>query len=347
MISQPALAGKISTSSTEAREKDLLKIIFPILATPKFDGIRAIKVNGKIVTKNFKKLPNNYVREILETPGFLPDNVDGELMLVDGEFNDIQSAFMSFDGEPKFVYRIFDYVKTDLLVPYRQRMIDLEEMFMSLQLSSAIGPNLTRLIEIVKPIEINNLDELKFYEDKFIEEGYEGIMTRNPEGRYKCGRGSLSQKPKKGAGVEDVQVLIKIKKFEDSEAVIVNFVEKMHNDNAQTKDAFGYSKRSSKKEGMRPAGTLGALIVREVKSNGETMEFELGSGINHELGQKIWDDRENYIGKIVSYRFQPVGILNKPRFPTFKCFRDISDMSADWVMPDLDTKENKKDNELF
>ena len=58
---------------------------FPVLATPKLDGIRCLKLGGKALTRSFKPISNRFAREWIEAN--LPDGVDGELMLRDGTFS--------------------------------------------------------------------------------------------------------------------------------------------------------------------------------------------------------------------------------------------------------------------
>ena len=118
MITRPLLAATL---------EDLSKLKYPILATPKLDGIRILKVDGKAITRKFKPIPNNHIRTLLET--YLPDNIDGEIM-TPGTFNDVQSKVMSIDGTPDFTFYAFDYIKDDLNTPYRQRV---EHMQMSME----------------------------------------------------------------------------------------------------------------------------------------------------------------------------------------------------------------------
>lgn len=302
-ITKPLLSGKV---------EDLSKIKYPVYATPKLDGIRVLKVNGKVVTRKFKELPNRFAREKLEE--LLPDGMDGEIMLTEGEdFNSVQSAIMSFDGEPTFTYHCFDYVKDDLDKPYIERMDDLIEW------AKTVSDD--RLF-MVLPYKISNEKQLLEYEKQCLEEGYEGIMIRSAEGRYKCGRST-----------EKEGILLKIKKFYDSEATVVGFQEKMTNENVKEKDAFGNSKRSKKKEGLVPAGTLGALMVREsvpfpfpCNRGARIIEFNIGSGFDDATKQEIWDNRDKYLGKLVKYKYQEFG-KDAPRFPVFLGFRHEDDVS--------------------
>ena len=162
------------------------------------------------------------------------------------------------------------------------------------------------------PKFIYNKEELMDFESECLKEGFEGVMLREPMGKYKCGRSTMKE-----------QILLKLKRFYDAEARVLGFEERLHNENSKEKDEFGLSKRSSKKVGMKPANTLGALLVEDI---GTGAKFGVGSGFDDTLRKQIWDSRESILGKIVKYKYQTVGVKNVPRFPVFLGFRNKLDM---------------------
>jgi len=280
------------------------------LCTPKLDGIRALLRDDHLVSRTFKPIRNNYIRNILES--VLPEGADGEIMCP-GAFQATTSGVMSADGEPEFHYYMFDYVKDELDRKYFERTQDMIQWMVD------VGPINKPGIDKIKlliPIVIRDLAHLHEYEAECIQAGFEGVILRTPDSPYKCGRSTAKQ-----------EWLLKIKQFEDDEAIILGFAEKMHNDNKATKDAQGHTVRSSHKENKRPAGTLGALQVRDIKTE---VEFEIGTGkgLTAKLRQEIWDNRMDWDGKTVTYRhFKISGVKDKPRFPVFKGIRDPEDMS--------------------
>lgn len=287
-MKKPMLANKID---------DWTKIQFPIYSTPKLDGIRVLMVNGQALSRTFKQIPNHHIRNYLESNAL--DGLDGELICPGKTFNETQSLVMTENGTPDFQYVAFDYVH-DIKEGYLDRIERLKTVSI---------PNIKCLL----PTKINNIEELQQYEQQCITEGYEGVMIRSPNGPYKEGRSTVRE-----------GYLLKIKRFEDAEAIILDFDEKMHNDNDADIDNFGNTKRSSHKDNMKPAGTLGSLLVRDIKTG---VEFSIGSGFDDNLRQEIWDNRIGYTNKIVSYTFQPSGGKDKPRFPIFKGFRHIDDIT--------------------
>src|SRR5687767_4999915 len=121
MISRPMLA---------ARARTYDDLWFPVLGTPKFDGIRCLKFAGHAYSRAFKPIRNLEVQKQLQG---LPDGLDGELMSL-GSFQDTTSAVMSYAGKPDFEYHVFDYFGAGLTVPYYRRM----EQLVALSLPSFV-----------------------------------------------------------------------------------------------------------------------------------------------------------------------------------------------------------------
>lgn len=287
-----------------AKKPILENLTFPLLATPKIDGIRCLKLDRKAVSRSFKPIPNVHIRTLIEE--YCPDGFDGEIICGNG-FNDVQSLVMTRDGTPNFRYLVFDYVLTSTETPYDQRMEHLKGFCTQ-------NPKIFEVVDLLIPEVVNNLEELHLVMEKHLAQGHEGTMVRTPKSPYKCGRASLKE-----------GYLTAIKYFVDDEASVVGFQEQMHNENEKTSDAFGYSERSSHKENMKPAGTLGAFLVRH--SDGTEFKIGTGKGLTAALRKEIWDNQSQYLGKIVHYRYQPHGVKDRPRIPSFYGFRSPEDMS--------------------
>ena len=304
MIRKPMLAASMEDSKGNQMSFSDLK--FPLMASIKLDGIRCLRVNGQTLSRSFKPIPNQYVQRMMAS---LPDGLDGELVTYNADgsvrtFNEIQSDIMSEDGEPNFKFEIFDYVSSSLDDAFLFRYKKLEDLISSLP----------KFCSLVKHVVLQDAASLERFEEEVVLQGHEGIMTRKPGGPYKCGRATFKS-----------QDLIKIKRFKDSEAEIIGFEEKMHNANEAEIDELGHTKRSSSKDGLVPANTLGTLLVRDIHTN---LSFGIGTGkgLNDDLKKKIWTNKDTYLGKIVSYRYQEVGTKDLPRIPSFQGFRDKRDM---------------------
>lgn len=306
MTFKPMLSGKAPA--------DLTKLTYPVLASPKLDGIRCIIRDGLALSRNLKPIPNERVREALEG---LPDGVDGELM-VEGGFNACQSFFMS--REPSewtndWWLFAFDWIRslTAEQLPFQNRLAHLTCW------SENNGHN---NLHVVQHVLIANSEQLLAYDAENVARGFEGTMVRDPEGPYKFGRSTARE-----------GYLLKIKQFEDEEAVVVDAVERMHNENELEQDALGHAKRSHAKAGMVPAGDLGALVCRTA----DGAEFQIGSGFTADQRSMYWElhrrfgDVAGVTGRTVTFKHQPPPGGRQPgqapRFPVFKGFRNAGDMS--------------------
>ena len=293
---KPMLAGKAPA--------DLSKLRYPVLASPKLDGIRCHIHMGEAKSRSMKLIPNASVRRALEG---LPDGIDGELM-VEGDFSACSSAFMSKSKEvTDFWFFAFDWLGSSPATPFHNRLAELVAW------SEDFGHNNLRVVEHV---QIENAEDLAVYEAQCLAQGFEGVMVRDPFGEYKFGRSTTRE-----GG------LLKIKQFADEEMTVTGFVEREHNDNEAEKDAFGRTKRSTSKEGKRPAGDMGVMV-------GETEDgaiVELGTGFTAEERVVMWNMRDQLIGKLVKFKHlpapggRPAG--TRPRHPVYLGFRDTADLS--------------------
>ena len=275
---------------------------FPLIASPKLDGIRCLVINGMPKTRSLKPIPNSHISATLTRREF--DGFDGELMVGDGaSFQDVTSGIMTRGGKPDFAFHVFDTF-TDPALPYEQRVN---------QYISKIA-NLANRYPFLNAVEtqfIRDRIELDDYLDSCLTRGYEGAMLRAPQGIYKFGRATF----KEGH-------LIKLKPFEDDEAEVIGFEEQRRNDNEATTNELGRTRRSSHKENRVPLGTLGALVLR----HGKFGDFNLGTGFDAALRKEIWNNRKNYLGKLVKFRYQAIGMKDKPRIPSFLGFRHPADL---------------------
>jgi DNA ligase-1 len=287
--------------------KDVKKLVYPLWAQPKIDGIRCLKINGRLLTASFKPIPNRHINEVLTS--LIPNGFDGELVLADGRpFNEISSAVMSKAGEPDFLYMVFDYVARKTNRPYWEREVDLRGYINQLISSE------TEIVRRVLAAVIRDSEELLQYEKFCLSRGYEGVMLRCPVGPYKSGRSTLKE-----------QYLLKLKRFEDAEAKIVGWEEQFTNLNESKRDELGRAKRSSKISGKVATNTLGAFIVRDRKN--WKKDFAVGTGISDTLRRDVWRCRHDYKGRLIKYKFQRHGSKDAPRHPVFIGFRSKLDVT--------------------
>jgi DNA ligase-1 len=297
--------------AVKVRDKDLDKIKFPVWASPKFDGIRGIIKDGVVLSNTLIPIPNKYIQECLGWSQY--DGMDGELFVRDN-FNVVASSVMSVDGRPDFEFQVFDIWNVHREFEYRLTMLQME-------LDSGdntIDPH----IKLCRQELCYDTAELLAFEVECLEAGYEGICFRNENANYKYGRGTLSD-----------GCLYKRKPFEDGEAVITGFEEQEENLNDASEDERGLSKRSSHQANKRGKNTIGTILC--YSSEFGDIRVGSGTGLTKELRQFIWDNQELFLNKFLTYKFQRMGSLNKPRiaildkessfeFSRMRDYRDIA-----------------------
>lgn len=291
---EPMLARSATLSQAE-----ISALTFPVVASPKLDGMRIVKVGGCAYTRNGKPLANVSTRVWLEQ--YLPNNIDGELCLpnLTEPLEDVMSAFRSAKGAPAFKFAAFDYFEDESL-PFADRIRKLADVAGPVNFA---WPD--RLI-LLRQTLVKDEASLRRIIGEHLEAGFEGTMVRSPQGRYKQGRSTWKE-----------QGLLKIKPFEDEEATIVGLVEEMENTNEE-KTAIG--RRSTSAAGLVAKGRLGAFKFRFADGVESTV-----AGFTDKQKVEFWAAGDTLIGKVITVKHQVVHGGRKPgqapRHPQFKGFR--------------------------
>lgn len=301
-------------------EVPLDKVNFPIYISTKYDGVRALVIDGVVMSRSLKPIRNKHVQKLFGKPEY--NGFDGELIVGDIYAKDVfqktTSGVMSAEGEPDVTFYVFDiWDKPELTYVERQALL-LGRLF-----ETGLIANPSRYAH-TEPLPVGGNSFLQYIQPKYCESaseleallevernlGGEGLIGRVPDGKYKYGRST----PKE-------QLSIKFKFFVRDEFELVGFTERMHNTNEQTRDALGYAERSSAKDGLVPMNTLGSLILKY----GDTT-FLCGTGFDDALRKEIWLNKDKYLGKLASIRYMSVGAKDLPRLPSFQGFRDEDDL---------------------
>lgn len=283
---------------------DLSKLKYPLLASPKIDGIRALVSGGVGVSRSMKPIRNKYTQLLLGVSAL--EGLDGELAVGNpwdkNLMQQTSSGVMSADGFPPVHYYVFDKWNSSEVFNNR------------LQLAEQVVYNYNApAIRFLRHTLINSHEELLAYEQEHLTLGYEGVMLRSLSGIYKQNRSTLRE-----------GILLKLKRFHDAECIVQGFEPLYRNQNPATVDERGFTKRSSVQEGKVADEYLGSLIVRSLDTG---VLFSIGSGFTEHQRRVLWDDRDNLVGRIVKYKSFKVGVKEAPRFPIFLGFRDKDDMS--------------------
>lgn len=296
---RPLLAPQESPQTYPAFFEEL---VFPLLCSPKYDGVRCMVRESVCLSRTGKLLPSLQVQDDF----WRFEHFDGEL--VEGNptdnnvYNRTQSHVMSYEKPGDVRFYVFDYIHPSYLdKAFHERLDILEEIWPSNELN----------LFLVEQKYIDNIEELFEYEEKCLEEGFEGIMMRNPVAHYKQGRATFKN-----------QIIWKLKRFQDDEGLIIGFEEGSINNNIQERDELGYAKRSVSKKGLLPASTVGRFIVLY-----DDEEISVSPGtFTHRERELIWNNREQYLGSWLKFRFMKYGMKDKPRYPRALGIRDDGDM---------------------
>tara|TARA_B100000073_G_scaffold347672_1_gene362803 strand:- start:804 stop:2027 length:1224 start_codon:yes stop_codon:yes gene_type:complete len=269
----PMLANKF-----EDRKQYLEK---PFGVSPKLDGVRVIArfIEDELVLtsrlgKEFIFMNNlrHHLNSVLDVNTIL----DGELYSHTIPFNAISGATRAKKTPSKFdnmiemwVFDIIDEEKS-----YKDRMKQLKQI--QYNYDKKFNKK-KKLIKFVYYDEVRTQEEVEIAHDKYVEKGYEGVMCRNLNGKYKLKHRSND--------------LLKFKNFEDSEFKIVDA--KKGTGTEEGAIVFMCETESGKKFDVRPRGEI-------------------------DKRREMFCNKDDYIGKMLTVRYQNTGIMNEdsvPRFP--------------------------------
>ncbi len=269
----PMLANKF-----EDRKQYLEK---PFGVSPKLDGVRVIArfIEDELVLtsrlgKEFIFMNNlrHHLNSVLDVNTIL----DGELYSHTIPFNAISGATRAKKTPSKFdnmiemwVFDIIDEEKS-----YKDRMKQLKQI--QYNYDKKFNKK-KKLIKFVYYDEVRTQEEVEIAHDKYVEKGYEGVMCRNLNGKYKLKHRSND--------------LLKFKNFEDSEFKIADA--KKGTGTEEGAIVFMCETESGKKFDVRPRGEI-------------------------DKRREMFCNKDDYIGKMLTVRYQNTGIINEdsvPRFP--------------------------------
>jgi DNA ligase-1 len=244
----------------------------------KLDGYRAIFYNGpkgpQFLSRNNK--PFNAPKWFLEDIGSrLPKGtvLDGELYTKRGDFAGmgIVRKKIPVDKEwEQIVYMVFDMPLIDK--PFRERYDEMQRMLKNI-------PH----VHIVEHIPIESVDQFEKLHKKWVKEGAEGSMLRDPDSYYEHKRSKS---------------LLKVKDFMDDEVEVVGM-------------EYGTGKLKN---------VMGHLIVKWAPHCKHSKKykgtFDIGSGFTDDQ-RKEW--KKLYPpGTLLTIKYFEIQDSGKPRFPIFQ-----------------------------
>ena len=272
------------------------KAVFPALLQPKLDGVRCVFTKDGAFSRTGKEFKNvDHIKETLK-PLFKQCpymKLDGELYnhKLKDDFEKIISLVRKTkptfehrkEAEELVQYHVYDIVTENnkLGWTYEERLDHLIDTIAERTYDGHFIDN--DHVRLTKTVYIKTFEEAKEWHDKFLNEGYEGSIYRNPDGLYK------------GTRSWD---LMKFKDFHDAEARIVGYQE-------------GQGKRS---------GTLGKFLMED--EDGNEFGCPPGKGYDYTQMTTMLNNIHLYIGKIATFTYFQRTQAGSYRHPLFKCIRD-------------------------
>jgi len=270
----------------------------PVIGSAKLDGIRCIIENGVPISRNGKPIRNRYIKEVLGHHKY--SGLDGELIVGppsgDAVFNRTTSGVSSIEGTPDFTYWVFDTFLTPH-TPYALRLKSIDDY--------PVDPRIIKLPTVI----IHTLSGLADFERKTLAAGFEGVMLRRVDGPYKQGRSTLNE-----------QILLRLKRFRDGEALITGLEEGKINDNEAVTNALGYIERSTHQANMRKAGRVGTILATDL-STGDPLRLSPGR-MTADQRIRHWAMPAGCVMRQCRYKCFDYGSIDAPRFATFQSFLD-------------------------
>lgn len=287
-----------------AKAGNLDKVTYPLAVQDKLDGIRASVVNGRLVSRKLKLIPNQEIQNALARPEL--EGLDGELIVGSPTAPGCMQTTSSFVMAPNktgapWAFHAFDMWNHpgDFLARHTVAASIVREWR---------GPGDLVIVPFKMAKDAGELDSI---EAAALAEGHEGVIARVPDSLYKFGRSGVTGP------------LLKVKRFLDFEAKVVGTYEEMHNANEAKRDALGRTERSTRKAGKVGKGRLGGLELVAINGPCEGVAFRCGTGFNAAQRESLWAVRNELSGRTAKIKSFPVGVKVAPRFPVFLDWRNM------------------------
>ena len=282
--------------AADASGVDLKTLRYPLLISPKLDGIRCIIWEGKAYSRNAKLFPNR----MLQAWASDHHNLDGEIIAGSPTDPNCLGASQSFtksvDLEADFNYHLFDS-PGGVSDYFANRLEHVQDNLRDCD-----------RIECVPHYQVVDAEALLGHELEFLKEGYEGAMLRDPSGRYKHGRSTMNE-----------GWLMKLKRFTDGEARVVGIQEGRTNNNVAFRDELGRTKRQTLAENMVGNGMVGTLICKDAKWG----DIRVAPGkMDHVTRQRFFLYPNELIGRTIHWRSFGYNTVDAPRHARFYGFRE-------------------------
>lgn len=284
---------------------NLEELNYPLLASIKMDGIRCIFKNGEILSRSLKQIQNKQLRERFEPLRKLTKTnniiLDGEIYSPNLTFQQITHFVMTQDLEGEILPESLKFYCFDCITDE-----DYNESFSQRHRNLVLWQDEVSIT--VKQSIVNNKEDVISMFEGALAGGQEGLILRDPNGRYKCGRGTIKE-----------GIIYKVKPWETFDAVVRKVIQstEVREDAEKKTNELGRSVTSKKKDDRVLIEKASAF---EVLYNDLPLKVTLAmSDVEKE---EVWKNQNSYIGRMIEYKGMTIGAKNLPRHPVFLRFID-------------------------
>ena len=299
------------------------KLVFPLGAQPKIDGVRGLTTEGHLTGRSLKKHKNKYTTAFYSIPEYR--DMDGEIAANDERHPDLcrltSSALSTIKGEPFTLWHVFDCLRKEVLAaPYVER-----HKYLTQYVHYEQTQGRCMHAKVVPMVICEDLAQLLRLDEEWLELGYEGTIIRGLNAAHKEGRSTVNQGQ-----------LLRIKRFIEAEAVVLAIEEGNVNENVAQTNELGRTFRTSHQENKVPNGMVGNLqcvVLADVMWDGEMVLLKgqiitvSPGNMDHKMRKHYFENPSEIVQHTIKLKFFPKGIKDKPRFPTYVCHRSAEDMS--------------------
>lgn len=297
---------------------DINDLQYPVAVTYKKDGIRA-EIKTKIQSRSLKPIPNKQVNEFLEPIREFASNInrliEGEIYIHGLPLNEISMFVNSTDINTRgFHNKIKKYLREGGLTHpfhyYTKLPSNIEFYIFDCigNINESYTHRIARLkdfnipegIQVAYPSLIHTAEDLKLFYDLAISEGYEGLVLRDPYGKYKLGRSTFNE-----------QLFLKMKPIETLTGTIIGVTERLKNTNHSFADERGYATKRNTLGNKKNTGIAAALVVMY-----KGIEIRVTAVGTEEYRKKLYNNVDEFIGRKIKFKGLLVGKKHAPRHPT-------------------------------
>ena len=284
---------------------DIKTLKYPLLASYKLDGVRCLFKDGQMYSRALKSFPNLQLRKRFEhlTKLSKEQNIilDGELLAKSLTFNELSGITRQLDKElpEDLFFYCFDLIKNEEFdIPFKIRVENTTKFITQIE---------ERYVSLLSQNLITDHTKIQALYEEALDFGCDGLILRDPEGRYKFGRGTIKE-----------GLIFKMKPFQTFDAKIIGVIQSTEvREGAEKKiNELGRSVTSKKKDDRILIEKAAAF---EVMYKGKVLKVVIA--MTDEEKVEVWKNRKKYLGRMIEYKGMLVGAKDLPRHPVFIRFR--------------------------